>query len=159
MATRADTRVQKHADEAQEVFRNINQQISRIAQANPDAEMVMPPGFPDAHETHSYDCMLTIAGVYFTAVTADLKEAGSSVGSVSGMGGGLILGVGQGWGTAWLNFPYREIKGRSGSFQANIAAVVMNINWWLDDGTFVGSAVTGGYGTTGGVVGGSCKFD
>lgn len=93
-----------------------------------------------------YRARINYGGVFFTVITIELYDGNDRVAHVTVLGGGLSVGTGTTWGTAFMNVNARTLVGRYGSFQFNFLAVATNVQCFLGGGNFVGSVVGGGLG-------------
>mmetsp|Transcript_6507 Transcript_6507/g.11226 ORF Transcript_6507/g.11226 Transcript_6507/m.11226 type:complete len:133 (-) Transcript_6507:458-856(-) len=78
--------------------------------------------------------------------------------------GGLAVGTGVSWGTAWLNYDIADLtkKGWKIRFEANFAVAAINVNLWGPQGEKIGHTASGGIAAILGVVGGEgvmCFFE
>jgi hypothetical protein len=78
--------------------------------------------------------------------------------SFLGHPGGVAVGGGSAWGTAVLNRTLDSLKGTSVRFEANLLPGASSVNFWLMDGTYLGSYVGAGIPGGAGTVGGQGEF-
>lgn len=143
--TRTDMLKGTHDREARELFDKHNETIRRVAQSNPQAAPTQQATAP-ANAGYTYTVTVNATGLLVMNINATFYDADSKEvkGSITGIGGGLILGAFTSYGTAWLNFPIETLKNRKGSFNLNTVPLTVNLNLWLDDGSYVGSSVSCG---------------
>ena len=113
---------------------------------------VAAPEVADA--SYYYDGLLTWGGVFYAVIGINFNDGVSFLGH----SGGLVFGGGNAWGTAVLNRPLPPLKGQSVRFEANLLPGSSNVNFWLMDGTFLGTFIGAGIPGGAGVVGGQGSF-
>jgi hypothetical protein len=84
----------------------------------------------------------------------------NTIATFSGGFGGLAIGTGDSWGTAWFNYDVSWLseQGWHANFEANFPPLVTQINLWGLSGENIGNTVAGGISLVEGVVGGQGWF-
>ena len=88
------------------------------------------------------------------------QTSNTQIASFSAAFGGLALGAGNTWGTAWFNYDVNTIVNSqwSARMQANFAGVGVNVNLWGLQGKVIGQLAAGGLAAIMGTVGGQGSF-
>ena len=149
---RAPELAEAHSVLAREAFNALTAQAAEAAEAHPDEAQHLRRS---TGQTYTYPIKLNLGSLLFTVVTIDF---GGTKDYVRGYAGGPAVGVGLGWGTAWLNYRVEDIVGWEARFELKFLPLVTQINLWGMHGEYIGSGVTGGIGLGSGIVGGQGSF-
>jgi hypothetical protein len=146
---RSEELKQAHATLAQASLKKLNEDYARIAIANNQPTPV-PSSSP-----YQYSVELSYGGLFFVAIGLSFEN--TNVG-FDGKGGGLAVGLGASWGTAFFNYDINQISSWGAKFEFNAYSVVTNLNLWGMSGENIGSIVAGGLGLGTFIVGGQGEF-
>ena len=131
-----------HSVMAKEALRSLTARTLEIAQKS-DLENV-----PDevreslaAKEQFEYPVWIALGGAIVITLDAYFTDLPYTFHGVSG---GLALGGGITWGTAWFNYPIDRIIGWDARFHASFWTGVTAINYWGMSGEVIGSMIAGG---------------
>ncbi|WP_329550475.1 hypothetical protein [Streptomyces sp. NBC_00696] len=108
-----------------------------------------------AKEQFEYPVWIALGGAIVITLDAYFTDLPYTFHGVSG---GLALGGGITWGTAWFNYPIDRIIGWDARFWASFATGVTAINYWGMSGEVIGSMIAGGLNVGVGGAGGQGTF-
>ncbi|MFF1602843.1 hypothetical protein ACFVYV_36125 [Streptomyces mirabilis] len=148
--------VDGHSVMAKEALRSLTARTLEIAQkADPENVPEQVRESLAAKEQSEYPVWIGMGGFFTVVLDAfftDLPYA------FHGISGGIALGGGFTWGTAWFNYPIDRIIGWDARFQASFMPGVATINYWGMRGEVIGSMIAGGLTDGVGVVAGQGTF-
>ena len=159
--TRDQETVAAHTVMAKSALAVENARILELATAHEELAP-MTVKVPDATSEFVYHAQMDYGGLLYAVVEVtfyDWNDRNKRVGHFFGHSGGLVLGVGVTWGTAWLNYSIESIRNWDARFLANMYPGATNVNWWGMSGEAIGAFVGGGLGIGTGIVGGQGKFN
>ena len=122
---------------------------AQIEQLKRSATNIETPKFEYPVQIHFESVLFTMVTVTFYK---EIIHGKAPFVDLTALGGGVALGVGIAWGTAWLNVDAGTLPHQKGAIQFNLTPVAMNVQLWAND-TFIGSAVAGGIAVVGGIGG------
>jgi hypothetical protein len=130
----------------------------------PDGDVQVDPIRTDA--PYVYSIQVGAGGLFFggwlnIAFYPYGQISNNAMRTFSGGFGGLVVGTGDTWGTAWFNYDVNWLaeQGWHANFEANFPpGFATQINLWGLSGEYIGSTVAGGISLMEGVVGGQGWF-
>ncbi|MFJ8143128.1 hypothetical protein [Streptomyces sp. NPDC096013] len=148
--------IKGHSIMAKEALRSLTARTLEIAQkADPENVPEQVRDSLAAKELSEYPVSIAIGGAFVVTLDANFTNLPYTFHGVSG---GIALGGGITWGTAWFNYPIERIIGWDARFWASFATAVTSITYWGMSGEVIGSMIAGGLNIGGGGVGGQGTF-
>jgi hypothetical protein len=141
---------------AREALRALTARTARIAQQNPEVVSdELRSSLSATTAPRQYNVRIQVGGffgvlcdVYFT----DYNNA------FHGSGGGLVVGGGITWGTAWFNYSIDKLVGWNARFEGTILYVSSVLNFFGMHGEVIGTMAGGGISDGIGILAGDGKF-